>query len=171
MWDERKFGGRQTQPYCVWSQEYTHWSFVLTTCTIDPSFLLSLSPHPPFSVSLDLSPYLLSCHSPPSPFLPFSLSSPSFLPLLSFLSPSLSPLLPFSLSSPSFSIFLFSQLKVTHKQLALLLGAFAAYFSGNHTAIEGFMKEFHSKIQELQSNRDPPEWLEELPSPQDQQSN
>ena len=120
---------------------------VLTTCTIDLSFLLSLSPHPPFSVSLGLSPYLLSCHSPPS------------------------PLLPFSLSSPSFPVFLFSQLKVTHKQLALLLGAFAAYFSGNHTAVEGFMKEFHSKIQELQSNRDPPEWLEELPSPQDQQSN
>ena len=108
----------------------------LVLLTFPSSFLFLLIL--PFSVSLGLSPYLLS-----------DLSS-SFLPLLSFL---------------------FSQLKVTHKQLALLLGAFAAYFSGNHTAVEGFMKEFHSKIQELQSNRDPPEWLEELPSPQDQQSN
>ena len=96
------------------------------------------------------------------PFLSLSVSHHTYCPIFH---------LPFSLSSPSFLVFLFSQLKVTHKQLALLLGAFAAYFSGNHTAVEGFMKEFHSKIQELQSNRDPPEWLEELPSPQDQQSN
>ena len=93
--------------------------------------------------------------------LPFSFSLGLSPYLLSDLSSSFLPLLSFH----------FSQLKVTHKQLALLLGAFAAYFSGNHTAVEGFMKEFHSKIQELQSNRDPPEWLEELPSPQDQQSN
>jgi len=59
---------------------------------------------------------------------------------------------------------------VTHKQLVLLLGAFAAYFSGNHTTVEALVKEFHGKIEELHHNREPPEWLEELPSSQDQQS-
>lgn len=177
MWDKRKFGGRQTQPYCMWSQEYTHWSFVLTIylvqLTLLSSFLFPILSFPSLSVS-----HHTYC---PIFHLPFSLSF-LILIVLSFIFLSPSPLLPlltyfpifhlpFSFSSPSFLVFLFFQLKVTHKQLALLLGAFAAYFSGNHTAVEGFMKEFHSKIQELQSNRDPPEWLEELPSPQDQQSN
>ena len=122
---------------------------------------------PPFS--FPSSPFCLSRSLTILTVLSFTFLSPSpLLPLLTYF-----PIfhLPFSFSSPSFLVFLFFQLKVTHKQLALLLGAFAAYFSGNHTAVEGFMKEFHSKIQELQSNRDPPEWLEELPSPQDQQSN
>lgn len=58
------------------------------------------------------------------------------------------------------------QLKVTHTQLVLLHGAFAAYYSGNHTAMEALVKEFHSKLEQV-DKRDPPAWLEELSGSQD----
>ncbi len=67
-------------------------------------------------------------------------------------------------SPPPFS----PQLKVTHNQLVLLHGAFAAYFSGNHTAVEALVKEFHSKLEQME-RRDPPAWLEELSGSQDHQ--
>ena len=71
---------------------------------------------------------------------------------------------------PPFTIPLFpsplslSQFKVTHKQLVLLLGAFAAYFSGNHQAVDGILTELKAKLSEGTSSNDPPAWLEELPS-------
>jgi hypothetical protein len=53
---------------------------------------------------------------------------------------------------------------VTHKQLVLLLGAFAAYFSGNHTAVDSFLKELKAKLSQERQSQDPPAWLEDLPS-------
>lgn len=57
------------------------------------------------------------------------------------------------------------QLKVTHKQLVLIHGAFAAYFSGNHEAVDTLLKEFQAKLNEERRGQDPPAWLEDLPSP------
>ena len=56
-----------------------------------------------------------------------------------------------------------SQLKVTHKQLVLLQGAFAAYFSGNHGAVDTLLKEMKAKLSKQSQNHEPPSWLEELP--------
>ena len=58
-------------------------------------------------------------------------------------------------------------MKVTHKQLVLLQGAFAAYFSCNHEAVDALLTEFKAKVEDFEDN-DPPAWLEDLPS---QQSN
>ena len=55
------------------------------------------------------------------------------------------------------------QLKVTHKQLVLFHGAFAAYFSCNHTALDALLTEFKEKIDDMEDG-DLPAWLEELPS-------
>ncbi len=65
----------------------------------------------------------------------------------------ISPPLPHVNSSP--------QLKVTHTQLVLLLRAFAAYYSGNHTAVEAMVKELNSKLEQVE-RRDPPAWLEDM---------
>ena len=61
-----------------------------------------------------------------------------------------------------------SQLKVMQRQLVLLHGAFAAYFSGNHKVMETLVQEFHTKLEEnRQRNNDPPSWLEDLPTDRD----
>lgn len=44
----------------------------------------------------------------------------------------------------------------------MLQGAFAAYFSGNHQAVDAIMKEFKTKLEEMERNHDPPEWLENM---------
>lgn len=54
--------------------------------------------------------------------------------------------------------------KVTHKQLVLLMGAFAAYFSGNHKKVDTLLKELKAKLDQERQSQDPPAWLEELPS-------
>ena len=54
---------------------------------------------------------------------------------------------------------------MTHKQLVLLQGAFAAYFSCNHEAVDAILTEFKEKIEGSEDN-DPPAWLEDLPSQQ-----
>jgi len=55
------------------------------------------------------------------------------------------------------------QLKVTHKQLVLLQGAFAAYFSCNHEAVNSLLEQLRGKVEAGEDN-DPPAWLEDLPS-------
>ena len=59
------------------------------------------------------------------------------------------------------------QYKVTHKQLVLLLGAFAAYFSGNHQAVEAQLTELKAKLSSESQAQDSPAWLEELPGSQE----
>ena len=51
---------------------------------------------------------------------------------------------------------------MSHQQLVMLQGAFAAYFSGNHQVIDGLVKEFKSKLEEKERSKDPPEWLENM---------
>ena len=59
------------------------------------------------------------------------------------------------------------QLKVTHKQLVLLHNAFAAYFSGNHSAMEELVAELQARLEEQAAPAtDPPAWLEQMPSSQ-----
>jgi len=60
------------------------------------------------------------------------------------------------------------QLKVTHKHLVLLQEAFAAYFSCNHEALEALRVHFQDKIEESGGSNDPPTWLEDLPSQNNQ---
>ena len=69
---------------------------------------------------------------------------------------------PLPLPSPPLPLPL--QFKVAHKQLVLLLGAFAAYYSGNHQAVDGLLKEMQAKLGEERQSQDPPAWLEDLPS-------
>ena len=44
----------------------------------------------------------------------------------------------------------------------MLQGAFAAYYSGNHQAVDGLLKEFRAKLEEAERSNDPPEWLENM---------
>ena len=53
------------------------------------------------------------------------------------------------------------------KQLVLLNSAFAAYYSGNHAALDTMLKEFNTKLQENGTTNDPPSWLEELSTAND----
>ena len=53
---------------------------------------------------------------------------------------------------------------MTHKQLVLLMGAFAAYYSGNHQTVDSLLQELKTKLTEERQSQDPPGWLEELPS-------
>lgn len=50
------------------------------------------------------------------------------------------------------------------RQLILLNEAFAAYFSGNHAAMEDLIGKFKAKIEENGPSNEPPSWLEELPA-------
>ena len=52
---------------------------------------------------------------------------------------------------------------MVHKQLVLIQGAFAAYFSCNHTAVDAILTEFKEKIEDMEEG-DLPAWLEDLPS-------
>jgi hypothetical protein len=52
---------------------------------------------------------------------------------------------------------------VVHKQLVLFHGAFAAYFSCNHTAVDAILTEFKEKMDDMDEG-DLPAWLEDLPS-------
>ena len=61
-----------------------------------------------------------------------------------------------------------SQYKVMQRQLVLLHQAFAAYFAGNHASLEVMVEELKEKVQENQRHRHLPEWLEELPSSEEQ---
>lgn len=65
---------------------------------------------------------------------------------------------------PFLYLYLSPQYKVTHKQLVLLMGAFAAYFSGNHKKVDTLLKELKAKLDQERQSQDPPAWLEELPS-------
>ena len=78
------------------------------------------------------------------------------------LSLSLSLFLSFSLSLSLPPSSTHVQLKVSHQQLVMLQGAFAAYFSGNHQAVDGLLKEFRAKLEEIERSNEPPEWLENM---------
>jgi hypothetical protein len=44
----------------------------------------------------------------------------------------------------------------------MLQGAFAAYFSGNYQVVDGLLKEFRAKLEEIERSNEPPEWLENM---------